>query len=193
MSDRALARHYLEDVTLVFAKQRQAAEAALAQVDDEAFFRLLDPEANSLALLVKHVAGNQRSRWTDFLTSDGEKPDRHRDSEFEKAGDDSRAALMERWVSGWELLFATLASLSPEDLLREVTIRGERHTVVQAIGRQLAHYAQHVGQIVLLAKHFAGARWETLSIPRGKSREFEVARDGSRYRTAPDGAADDGG
>jgi len=184
MTEQALARHSLEDVVLVLRKQQRDAERAMAQVDDEAFFRLLDPEANSLALLVKHVAGNQRSRWTDFLTSDGEKPDRHRDTEFERAEGDSRASLMTRWNEGWELLFAALESLTAEDLLREVTIRGERHTVLQAIHRQLAHYAQHVGQIVLLAKHFAGDRWQTLSIPRGQSERFEVARDGTPYRTA---------
>lgn len=176
-----LARHILDDLALTFRKQKKLAEAALAQVDDAAFFRALDAESNSLALIVKHVAGNQRSRWRDFLTSDGEKPDRQRDSEFERAGEDSRAALMAGWEEGWRLLFAALEEIRPEDLLRQVTVRGEPHSVLQAFDRQLVHYAQHVGQIVLLARHWAGAGWKTLSIPRGQSKRFEVARDGVVY------------
>jgi len=183
MTHPELGRHLLDDVQLTFRKLRRQAEDALAQVDDAAFFRVLDPESNSLALIVKHVAGNQRSRWTDFLTSDGEKPDRHRDTEFEQTDDDGRDALMARWNAGWDLLAATLAALGPDDLTRPVTIRGEPHTVLQAIDRQLVHYAQHVGQIVFLAKHLAGPAWKTLSIPRGRSRSFEVAREGTRYRT----------
>jgi len=183
MTTEALGKHYLDDVQLTFRKLRRQGEDALAQVDDAAFSRTLDPESNSLALIVKHVAGNQRSRWTDFLTSDGEKPDRHRDTEFEVGEQDTRESLMARWSSGWDLLAATLAALSPDDLLRAVTIRGESHTVLEAIDRQLAHYAQHVGQIVFLAKHLAGPAWKTLSIPRGQSRRFEVAHDGTRYRT----------
>jgi len=178
-----IGQHLLDDVQLTFRKLRRLGEDALAQVDDAAFFRTLDPEANSLALIVKHVAGNQRSRWTDFLTSDGEKPDRHRDTEFEAGAEDSRDGLMARWNAGWDLLAATLAALSPDDLQRAVAIRGESHTVLEAINRQLAHYAQHVGQIVFLAKHLAGPDWKTLSIPRGQSRRFEVASDGTRYRT----------
>jgi len=181
MDAGALGRHYLEDIALTFRKQKKLADAALAQVDEAAFFRVPDAESNSLALVVKHVAGNQRSRWRDFLSSDGEKPDRNRDSEFEVAESDSRAALMARWEEGWRLLFEALAGLAPGDLLREVTVRGEAHTVLQAIHRQLAHYAQHVGQIVFLAKHWAGADWKTLSIPRGQSKQFEVARDGAVY------------
>jgi hypothetical protein len=171
----ALARHFLEDAGLGFRKQKELAERALAQVDDGAFFRTLDAEANSLAVIVQHVAGNLRSRWRDFLTTDGEKPDRHRDGEFELGPQATRADVMARWDEGWAILFATLEGLAPEDLLRTVTIRGEPHTVVQAIDRQLVHYAQHVGQIVLLAKHWAGPAWKTLSIPRGRSREFERA------------------
>ena len=181
MDAGALGRHYLEDVALTFRKQKKLADAALVQVDDVAFFRAPDAESNSLALVVKHVAGNQRSRWRDFLSSDGEKPDRNRDTEFEVADSDSRAALMARWEEGWRLLFEAIAGLAPEDLLREVTVRGEAHSVLQAIHRQLAHYAQHVGQIVFLAKHWAGADWKTLSIPRGRSKQFEVARDGGVY------------
>lgn len=180
-----VATHYLEDALLSLRKQRKLAEDALAQVTDEQFFQSLDPESNSLALIVKHVAGNQRSRWRDFLTSDGEKADRRRDTEFELAGDDDRASLMARWREGWELVLAAIGALRPDDLLRTVTIRGEPHTVLQAIDRQLVHYSHHVGQIVFLAKHLAGPGWKTLSIPRGRSAEHEVARDGSRYRVEP--------
>jgi len=183
-----LGRHYLDDMLVSLRKQRRLAERALEQVGDQDFFRCLDPEANSLALIVKHVAGNQRSRWADFLTSDGEKPDRARDTEFELAGDDGRAALMERWNRGWDLTLDAIGALTPEDLLRTVSIRGESHTVVEAIDRQLTHYAQHCGQIVFLAKHFAGSRWRTLSIPRGGSKAFEVAKDGSPYRADPEKA-----
>jgi len=165
-------QHYLEDAISMFRKMKQQAERALAQVSDEQFFAQLDAESNSLALIVKHIAGNARSRWTDFLTSDGEKPDRCRDSEFESEPGDTRASLMERWERGWQYLFDALQPLGAEDLMRTVRIRNEEHTVVQAINRQLAHYAAHVGQIVLLAKHYAGPRWQTLSIPRGKSEEF---------------------
>ena len=193
MSAAELGRHYLDDVGLTLRKQRRLAEAALAQIDDEAFFRALDTESNSLALIVKHVAGNQRSRWRDFLTTDGEKPDRERDAEFEHHEADTRTSLMARWDEGWELLFGALAALAPEDLVRTVTVRGEPHSVIQAIDRQLAHYAQHVGQIVFLAKHLAGPSWQSLSIPRGESRRFEVARDGSRYRPAPPRGHGDGG
>jgi hypothetical protein len=181
MSEQELARHVIDDLVLTLRKQKQVADRAMAQVDDESFHRAPDPESNSIALIVKHVAGNQRSRWRDFLLSDGEKPDRRRDAEFEAEAGDSRESLMARWEEGWKLLFDALAALGPDDLLRTVTIRGEPHTVFQAIARQLVHYAQHAGQIVLLAKHWAGPAWKTLSIPRGKSKEFEVARDGSVY------------
>jgi hypothetical protein len=180
--DATLARHYLDDVTLTLRKQQRLAERALDQIGDEDFFRAPDPESNSLAVIVRHVAGNQRSRWRDFLTSDGEKPDRNRDTEFDLAPGTTRAELMVLWEEGWRLLFEAIAPLRAEDLLRTVTIRGEPHTVLEAIDRQLAHYAQHVGQIVYLAKHWRGAAWKTLSIPRGRSREFEVAKDGSAYR-----------
>jgi Protein of unknown function (DUF1572) len=169
---------YLEDARRQFHGQKKLAEKALAQVSDAEFFRVLDSEDNSIALVVKHVAGNLRSRWTDFLTSDGEKPDRHRDSEFEKESRDSRESLMERWEAGWRDLFENVDPLAAGDLERVVSIRGERHTVVKAINRQLTHYAYHVGQIVFLAKHFAGERWESLSIPRGKSEEFNAQRAG---------------
>src|SRR5689334_5574134 len=156
------------------------ADAAVAQVPDAKWFVRIDPEANSLALLMKHMAGNMRSRWTDFLTSDGEKPDRDRDGEFEEEKD-SPASVRARWEEGWARLFAAIEPLTAADLDRTITIRGEPHSVLQALQRQLTHYAYHVGQIVFLAKHLAGPAWKSLSIPRGKSKEFEVAKDGSRY------------
>ncbi|MFQ5691041.1 MAG: DUF1572 family protein [Gemmatimonadota bacterium] len=151
---------------------RALAEGALVQVDDRAFFHADSPEENSLAVLVKHLAGNMRSRWTEFLTTDGEKPDRHRDSEFVIEETDTRAALMERWEHGWETLLGTIDALGPGDLQRTVRIRGEPHTVLQALERQQSHYAYHVGQIVQLARHLAGEGWKTLSIPRGGSAAF---------------------
>lgn len=170
----SVADLYLEDVKRQFHGQKKLAEKALAQVDDTDFFRTLDPESNSIALVVKHIAGNSRSRWSDFLRSDGEKPDRHRDTEFEKEGRDSRQTLMERWEDGWRVLFENVDPLGPADLERVVTIRGEPHTVVKAINRSLTHFAYHIGQIVFLAKHFAGAGWQSLSVPKGKSEEFNA-------------------
>ena len=164
-----IEQHYLEDCVLQLRKLKAQADRAMAQVDDAQFFELLDPDANSIALIVKHVAGNMRSRWTDFLTSDGEKPDRHRDSEFEREAADTRDAILGRWEAGWEVLFNALMSLGPGDLEKTVTIRHEPHSVVQAINRQVSHYSAHTGQIVLLAKHFAGPNGKTLSMPkRGK-------------------------
>jgi len=153
---------------------KERAEQALAQTDDEAFFTPLDAESNSVAILVKHLAGNMRSRWRDFLDSDGEKPDRDRDREFEIAPEDTRDVLRERWESGWRLLFETLASLDAGDLVRTVRVRGESMLVERAILRQLDHYAYHVGQIVLLAKHSRGSAWRTLTIPRGGSEAFNA-------------------
>ncbi|HSD71433.1 MAG TPA: DUF1572 family protein [Thermoanaerobaculia bacterium] len=182
-SNQTLGRHYLEDVIGELRKYKKFADRAAAQVSDADFFRQIDPESNSVALVMKHIAGNLRSRWTDFLTTDGEKPDRNRDTEFERSESDTKDRILERWESGWRTLFEALAPLTDDDLLRTVAIRGEPHTVVQAINRQLTHYASHVGQIVFLAKHLAGDRWKTLSIPRGKSREFEVAKRGTPYKT----------
>jgi len=161
-----IEQHYLDDSVLQLRKLKAQADKAMAQVDDAQFFALLDANANSIALIVKHVAGNMRSRWTDFLTSDGEKPDRHRDDEFEREAADTRDAVLERWEAGWEALFSALMSLGPGDLGTTVSIRNEPHSVVQAINRQVSHYSAHVGQIVLLAKHFAGPNWKTLSIPK---------------------------
>jgi hypothetical protein len=168
-----IEQHYLDESVLQLRKLKGQADKAMAQVEDTQFFTCLDADANSIALIVKHVAGNMRSRWTDFLTSDGEKPDRDRDSEFEREPDDTRDAVLARWEAGWELLFDTLTSLQPGDLAKTVTIRGEPHTVVQAINRQVSHYASHVGQIVLLAKHFAGPAWQTLSVPKRNRRPGE--------------------
>lgn len=173
---------YLADAALQLRKLKGLADRAVAQTRDEDFFRTLDPESNSIALIMKHVSGNMRSRWTGFLTSDGEKPDRDRDSEFVVAAGDTKSAILERWETAWALLFAAVTPLTTTDLGRTVTIRGEAHTVLQAINRQLTHYASHVGQIMLLAKHFAGPAWRSLSIPRGKSKEFDVSKDGGVYR-----------
>ncbi|HEV3052224.1 MAG TPA: DUF1572 family protein [Longimicrobium sp.] len=165
---------YLQDVRAVAATYKKLADDAMAQVDDAQFFASLGDEENGIALIVKHMAGNLRSRWTDFLTSDGEKPDRDRDAEFEVHGGDGRAALLEAWERGWATFLGTLDSLTPEDLERTVHIRGEPHTVIRAVDRGVAHACYHVGQIVLLAKHFAGPAWRTLSIPRGQSRQFNA-------------------
>jgi hypothetical protein len=163
---------YLEESLACLRQYKKLAENAMAQVTDEQLFATLDPEANSIAIIVKHMAGNMRSRWTDFLTTDGEKPDRHRDSEFEDPPA-TREAVMELWESGWRLVFGALEPVTDADLTRQVTIRGEAHSVMQAINRQIAHYAQHIGQIVLLAKHYQHDRWRSLSVPRGKSEEFK--------------------
>jgi hypothetical protein len=167
---------YLADALRNFRSYKTLAEEALAQTSDDDIFRLIDPEANSIAMLIKHMAGNMRSRWTDFLTSDGEKPDRHRDREFEPiSGDDpgtTRADVMNWWERGWECVFSAITPLRAEDLGRTVLIAGREHTVLQAITRQLLHYAGHVNQIVLLAKHFRGAEWKSLSIPKGQSESF---------------------
>ena len=175
----SLAEHYLKDAAKVFRNLKRLADGAAAQVSDEEFFRTIDAESNSVALIMKHVAGNLRSRWTDFLNSDGEKPDRQRDSEFVSEGED-RAAILERWEAGWQTLFDTLDSLAGVDLLHTVPIRGEPHTVVEAVNRQLSHYGQHVGQIVFLAKHLKSSEWKTLSIARGQSEVFNKKMDGER-------------
>lgn len=162
---------YLEDSLSLFRQYKKLTERAIAQVADDALNMVLDDEMNSIAQIVKHMAGNMRSRWTDFLTTDGEKPDRDRDREFVDPPA-SRDALMLIWERGWAILFAALEPLSPADLEKTVTIRGEAHSVMQAINRQVAHLSYHCGQIILLAKHFAAGEWQPLTIPRGKSAEF---------------------
>jgi hypothetical protein len=162
---------YLEDSLELFRYYKGLADRAMAQVSDSDLTAVLDGEMNSIAIVVKHMAGNMRSRWTDFLTTDGEKPDRNRDTEF-LAPPDSRAELLAIWEDGWQRLFGTLASLTEADLASRVTIRGEAHSVMQAINRQVAHYGYHCGQIVLLAKHFGHENWRSLSVPRGASSEF---------------------
>ncbi len=160
------------DVVREFQRTKSLADKAMAQISDANYFAAPGPETNPVAIIVKHMAGNMRSRWTDFLTTDGEKPDRHRDAEFVLLPEDSRDSLAARWDAGWSTLLETLEALSDADLDRTVTIRGEPHTVYQAIHRQLAHYAYHAGQIVLLARHFAGDDWKTLSVTKAGSAAF---------------------
>jgi uncharacterized damage-inducible protein DinB len=162
---------YLEDSLTVFRYYKKLADRAMEQVTDEQLFEVLDAEANSIAIIVKHMYGNMRSRWMDFLTSDGEKPDRNRDTEFEDPPA-TREALMNLWEQGWNHLFTALEPLSEPDMDRTITIRGEPHSVMQAINRQMGHYSYHCGQIVFLAKHFQHDRWKSLTIPRGKSANF---------------------
>ncbi|HUC53940.1 MAG TPA: DUF1572 domain-containing protein [Candidatus Cybelea sp.] len=162
---------YVKDSIDLFRYYQNLAERAMVQCPEAALFATLDAESNSIAIIVKHMSGNMRSRWTDFLTSDGEKPDRHRDTEFEEPPK-TRAELMEMWERGWKLLFAALEPLSEADVERAITIRTEPHSVMQAINRQVAHYSYHVGQIVYLARHFAGENWKTVTIPKRKSAEF---------------------
>jgi hypothetical protein len=163
-----LGGHYLEDVISQVEKQKHLADRAIAQVTDEELFQTIDEESNSIAVVMRHVAGNLRSRFTDFLTTDGEKPDRHRDGEFEMPSGTTRETLVADWDSGFTRLLAALRELRSEDLLRDVFIRGERHSVVQALDRALTHLAYHVGQIVFLAKHLRSSTWRTLSIPKAK-------------------------
>lgn len=180
-----VATHYLEEARRQFRGHKRMGESAMAQLRDEDFFVTIDPESNSVAILVKHLAGNMRSRFTDFLTSDGEKPDRFRDREFEIGPSTTRGDVMRWWQEGWGIVLATIESLKPEDVMRPVTIRGEQHTVLQAVNRQIAHYAQHTGQIVFLAKHLRSSEWKTLSIPRGKSEEYKTVPPKSNKELAP--------
>jgi len=162
---------YLKDSRDILRYYKRLGEQAIAQASDEALTATPDPESNSIAIIVKHLAGNMRSRWKDFLTSDGEKPDRNRDAEFE-AAPQTRAEILALWEGAWKIVFDELAPLTDDDLGRTIRIRGERHSVMQAINRQIAHYAYHIGQIVYIAKHLSAGRWNSLSIPRGKSAEF---------------------
>jgi hypothetical protein len=173
----------VEEVRLEYRKLKEQADKALAQVDDAAFFGAVDQDANSLAVIVKHVGNNLRSRWTDFYDSDGEKPDRRRDEEFEIRPGETRQTIEAIWSRGWERVLAVLDGMRPADLDRTVVIRAEPHTVPRAVLRSLTHTAGHIGQIVLLAKHARGAQWTTLSIPKGQSEQFN-AKMREKYGTA---------
>jgi|ERR1041384_3959228 uncharacterized damage-inducible protein DinB len=173
---------FIDDSVLQLKKLKSQADRALAQIKGEEWFQPLDSESNSIAVIMKHLAGNMKSRWTDFLTSDGEKPARNRDSEFENSTVAAREQILEAWEQGWAAAIAAVSSLKPDDLDRTITIRGEPHSVLEAVNRQVTHYAGHVGQIVLLAKHYAGTSWKTLSIPRGKSKDFDVSKGGEPYK-----------
>ncbi|CAH0118405.1 MULTISPECIES: DUF1572 family protein [unclassified Paenibacillus] len=162
-----VAAAYLQDAIRTFESMKKLADKTLEQLDDSQFYVALDPESNSMEILIQHMHGNMLSRWTDFLTTDGEKADRDRDGEFE-AGRLDRRELLERWEQGWNTVFAALRALTADDLLRTVYIRGEAHTALQAIQRQVSHYAYHVGQMVFLGKHLKSGDWQTLSIPRRK-------------------------
>ncbi|MFH1681143.1 MAG: DUF1572 family protein [Candidatus Eisenbacteria bacterium] len=166
---------YRADTLRELRRLKRLADAAVYQLDDEQFFAAQVVDSNSVAVIVKHMAGNMRSRWPDFLTSDGEKPDRNRDSEFEISQADTRDSIFAHWAEGWLIVLETIASLVVSDFGSTVYIRGEPHTVLQAIGRELTHYAYHVGQIVFAAKQTRGTEWQTLSVPRGKSTEFNAA------------------
>lgn len=166
-----IIENYLSDAIKSFRNYKKMAEKAFEQVSDEEFFKAIDAEANSIAVIVKHIAGNQRSRWSDFLTSDGEKSDRKRDTEFELM-DETRESLIAFWEQGWQTLFDAIEPLAAEDFEKIITIRGEAHTICEAINRQMTHYAYHVGQITFLAKHFRASDWKSLSVPLGRSAEF---------------------
>lgn len=171
-----LPQSYLDDVISRFEELRKLADGAIAQLQPEQIFQTWDQETNSIAITMKHISGNMRSRWRDFLTTDGEKPDRYRDTEFEMAPTDTIESLQQKWEGGWKFLFEALKNLTPEDLNRTVMIRNEPHLVYQAITRQMLHYGIHVGQIVFMAKHLASDHWISLSIPRGKSQGFNRDR-----------------
>ena len=169
-----LAKHYLDDSLSSFRAYKKLAEKALDQLSEAEFFITLDEEANSIAVIMKHLAGNMLSRWTDFLTSDGEKPDRNRDMEFVIEPQTRKEDVLAYWEKGWSAVFDALEPLRAEELEKKVMIRGQEHTVVQAINRQLMHYSYHIGQIVFLAKHFRSSEWKSLSIPRNRSAEFNT-------------------
>jgi len=170
----SLATHYLEDSIASLRAYKKLAEKALDQLSEDEFFITLDAEGNSVAVIMKHMAGNMFSRWTNFLTTDGEKPNRNRDMEFVIEPKTSKDDLIDFWQRGWQCVFEALEPLRAEDLGKKVLIRGEEHTVIQAINRQLMHYANHIGQIVFLAKHFRSAEWKSLSIPRNRSAKFNA-------------------
>jgi len=184
MADQT-AVSYLDEALRGFRGYKRLAEGAFDQLQERDFFYVPDPESNSIATIVKHMAGNMRSRWTDFLTSDGEKPDRNRDQEFEMNSGTTREQVMQWWEDGWKLVFDAVSALKPEDLARTVYIRGESHTVLQAINRQMMHYAYHVGQVLYLGKHIRQSEWKSLSVPKGKSAEYSASKPEDRKIKAP--------
>jgi Protein of unknown function (DUF1572) len=185
MSSETTEQNYLNDALSSLRAYKKLAEKAIDQVQDDEFFVVLDEEANSVAVIMKHMAGNMVSRWTDFLTSDGEKPNRNRDVEFVIEPNTSKEQVLDYWERGWKCVFDALEPLKPEDFERKVMIRGEEHTIIQAVNRQLMHYSYHIGQIVFLAKHFRSAEWKSLSIPRNRSADFNAY-----LATKPDRVAD---
>jgi hypothetical protein len=180
MSDTSFGKAYLDDVAFSFRKHKDSAEQAIGQLDDAELFTTPGASSNSVAIIVKHVAGNLKSRWTDFLTSDGDKPWRDRDNEFIIGPQDSREQLLAAWEQGWQVLFGTLASLSEQDLLKTVTIRREEHTVLQAINRSLGHVAYHTGQILYISRLVHQGEWRYLTIPPGQSERARA--EGGKYR-----------
>lgn len=174
MTTQSLGQHYLADALYTFRYYKTLAERAFAQLSDEDFFRTIDDESNSIAVNIKHMAGNMLSRWTDFLTTDGEKPERNRDLEFVMLPETTKEEMLAYWEKGWQCTFDAVEPLTADDLMRTVRIRGQDHAVVQAINRQMAHYAYHVGQIVYLAKHFKSSNWQSLSVPKNRSAEFNA-------------------
>jgi hypothetical protein len=178
--EQSLTTHYLEDSIASLRAYKKLADKAIDQLKDDEFFVTLDEEGNSVAVIMKHMAGNMFSRWTDFLTTDGEKPDRNRDLEFVIEANAGKEDVVGYWEKGWQRVFEALEPLQAEDLGKTVFIRGEEHTVIQAINRQLMHYANHIGQIVFLAKHFRSSEWKSLSIPRNRSAEFNASLESNR-------------
>lgn len=175
MSSEAIVQNYLEDAISSLRAYKKLADKAVAQLQDDELFVAPDEESNSIAVIMKHMAGNMFSRWTDFLTSDGEKPNRNRDMEFVIEAQTTKDDVLAYWERGWACVFEALGPLRLEDFEKKVTIRGEEHTIVEAINRQLMHYSYHIGQMVFLAKHFRSTEWKSLSIPRNKSAEFNAA------------------
>jgi len=175
MSSETIVQNYFEDALSSLRSGKKLADKAIAQLKDEEFFVTLDKESNSIAVIMKHMAGNMFSRWTDFLNSDGEKPNRNRDMEFVIEPQTTKDEVIDYWERGWKCVFEALEPLRPEDLEKTVKIRGEEHTIVEAINRQMMHYSYHVGQIVFLAKHFRSTEWTSLSIPRNRSAEFNAS------------------
>ena len=172
MNEKSITQHYLDDTRASFRAYKKLADKALAQVRDDEYFVALDQESNSIAVIMKHLAGNMLSRWTDFLVSDGEKPNRNRDMEFVIEAGTTKDAVVAYWEQGWTCLFNALEPLQPADLDQKVSIRGKTHSIVQAINRQMTHYAYHIGQIVFMAKHLRASDWQSLSVPRNRSADF---------------------